>query len=726
MSTAWANAQVVNGGFEDVAADGVPAGWTVVSGFQAAAVTGEQPHSGQRSAQIVGDGSIRAWRQEIGTLPTRVYRATGWFRAKDVTFGKGDEKDCARFYFHIHYQGRPYADTSQVYADVPAGTYDWRRVAVRLVPQVQWPIEKIWVTVVGQFRSGTLDCDDIEIAPVDGGTGASILEWANGAKPVVLADMGKCTPAAALTTASRLKQWRVLPYEAGNIAGKMIWATEESQAPELTLPLTAQGWHAIYVGLADPAHVGCQALLRLSNDPAPVPRARAAGQLEEAFFKVADLTGQSLHLSRHPNGPGCGVAYVKLVPLTPAEVAAQQARWNDPARRRLVTTIDGFSFIYSRGCVTREDLQREVEVYRHTDFGTLILQPGGADFTNYPSQVGQMLGQGVEVFARAGDRRYAEAIRELAKRKINPTQVMIEGAHDVGMKVHIAVRPAAWEHSPPLDDFFSSRFYREHPQWRCVDRDGTPVSRLSYAVPEVRAHLVDVLREAIGFGADGACVLYVRGAPYVLFEKPFADLFKARHNADVQSVDENDPKVLALRAEIMTTFMREIRTMLDEEGRKRGTKLQLSAMVLANEADNLKYGLDLRQWVKAGLVDLVMPYLHAGGGTAKEYDVAFFKEACGPAKVPVKPVFIGWDTPDVSSVLRKAVSLYDQGADGLTFWDGNCGEDNTSRWCTLTRLGSADDARQMSEDGPPAPVWLRVHRLGEVIVDSRYHPNWGY
>ena len=47
MSTAWANAQVVNGGFEDVAADGVPAGWTVVSGFQAAAVTGEQPHSGQ-------------------------------------------------------------------------------------------------------------------------------------------------------------------------------------------------------------------------------------------------------------------------------------------------------------------------------------------------------------------------------------------------------------------------------------------------------------------------------------------------------------------------------------------------------------------------------------------------------------------------------------------------------------------------------------------------------
>ncbi|MCE5240277.1 family 10 glycosylhydrolase [bacterium] len=726
MTTVWAEAQIVNGGFEEVGDDGKPAGWIVVPPFQAAAVTDGRPHSGQRAMRLVGDGASHAWRHELPALPTRVYRATGWFRAQGVKLGQGDEKDFARFYFHIHYKDRPYTDASQVYMDLPVGTYDWRRLSVRLVPQVQWPIEKVWVTVVGQFRSGTLDCDDLEFAPVQGGTGASALEWAQGAQPLVLSDMSQCTPAAALTTTTRLKQWKLVPYEAGSLTGKMIWAPSESQAPELTLPLGVKGWHAVYVGLADPASVGCQALLRLTRDPAPTPRSRTMGAVEEAFFKAADLTGQSLHLSRHPLGPGCGVAYVKLVPLTPEEVQTLQSRRSDASRRTLVTTIDGFSFIYSRRCTTREDLRREVEVYRDTDFGTLILQPGGADMTNYPSRVGEMAGQTLEVFGRTGDRQYAEAIRELARQQINPTQVMIGGAHDAGLKVHIAIRPGAWEHSPPLDDFFTSRFYREHPQWRCVDRDGTPVSRMSYAVPEVRAHLVDVLREAVGFGADGACVLYVRGAPFVLYEKPFADLFQKRYNADVQTVDENDPRVLALRAEIMTGFMREIRTMLDGEGRKRGTRLALSAMVLANEADNLKFGLDLRQWVKDGLVDLVMPYLHAGGGAAKEYDMAFFREVCGAAKVPVKPTFIGWSTPDVPSVLRQAVALYDQGADGLTFWDGNSGDENTARWCTLTRLGNVEDARRMSEDAPPTPVWLRFHRLGEVIVDGKYSPNWGY
>ena len=78
------------------------------------------------------------------------------------------------------------------------------------------------------------------------------------------------------------------------------------------------------------------------------------------------------------------------------------------------------------------------------------------------------------------------------------------------------------------------------------------------------------------------------------------------------------------------------------------------------------------------------------------------------------------------SVLRQAVALYDQGADGLTFWDGNSGDSNAARWCTLTRLGNVEDARRMSEDGAPAPVWLRVHRLGEVIMDGKYSPNWGY
>ena len=164
---------------------------------------------------------------------------------------------------------------------------------------------------------------------------------------------------------------------------------------------------------------------------------------------------------------------------------------------------------------------------------------------NYPSKVGEMLGQDLTVFPRRGDRFYAEAIRELARQNINPTKVLIEGAHHAGLKVHVGIRPAAWVHTPPASDFFNSRFYQEHPEWRCVDRDGTPVVRMSLAVPEVRSHLLEVLREAVGFGADGACILYNRGVPLVLFEKPFCELFQQRHHADALTVPEDDPRILS-------------------------------------------------------------------------------------------------------------------------------------------------------------------------------------
>jgi hypothetical protein len=174
MATAWVGAQIANGGFEDVGADGKPAGWMTVPPFQAAALTEEQPHSGLRATRLVGDGKAHAWRQEVPGEATRIYRVSGWFRAQDVKLSpQQTDEDFARFYIHIHYKDRPYSDASHIYANLPVGSYDWKRVALRLVPHVQWPIEKLWVTVVGQFRSGTLDCDDIEIAPLEGGSGWS-------------------------------------------------------------------------------------------------------------------------------------------------------------------------------------------------------------------------------------------------------------------------------------------------------------------------------------------------------------------------------------------------------------------------------------------------------------------------------------------------------------------------------------------------------------------------
>jgi hypothetical protein len=720
-----------NPGFEQLDAASMPAGWKREGNRLAPAVTTDAPHGGSRAARLTGDGQNVAYRQEVAGLPTRCYMASGWFRTNKLAIEKTvNPKDYARFYFHILYKDRPSADTTHTYLDIPSGTYGWTRLSVRLMPQTQWPIEKIRVTIAAQFNGGTLDVDDVVLTPAPLHAGALALEWENGLRPVVLADMGCCTPRSVLSSKAEAGRWKLIDYEAGGLVGRMAWAFWDAKTPPLTLPLGVRGWHAVFVGLADPGHLGCRALVRLTGDPAYVPRSQSGGQIEEAFFKVADLTGQSLHIAQDSGGLGhaCGIAFVKLVPLTPGEVAHLQADRHRAAHRRLTATIDGFSYIYGRRPTSVETLLPEVETYRDTDFDSLVLQLGGADTVNYRSQVAEMAAQNLDVFPRPGDRFYAESLRELACKNINPTKVLIQGAQHAGLKVHVGIRPAAWVHSEPLSEFFTSRFYREHPEWRCVDRDGSPVARMSLAVPQVRSRLVEVLREAMGFGADGACILYNRGVPLVLFEKPFCELFQRRFHADPRQLSEDDARILQLRAELLTTFMRQIRTMLDDEARRRGTgkRLGLSAFVMADEADNVKYGIDLRTWAAQGLVEAVYPGTGIGGSSARQIDMQFFNAVCRAKGIRVRPVFIAWSTPDVGALVKRTLALYDAGADGMTIWDANSGADVTCRWSITSRLGHVDELREPVGSQPPAPVLVPIHKLGGMILDGRYRPNWGY
>ncbi len=716
-----------NGDFEQVGADGVPSEWKAF-GPRNWELSPEAAHGGQVGLRMRVCDRQQWLRQQRPGLPPRTCLVSGWFKANAVACGPAKEEHI-RLYVHLLYEGRPYSDGLQAYRDIPAGTYDWRRFAVRVVPNPAWKASELWVTVTGQFHAGELSVDDIAVSTPAGAGGASVLDWENGAKPIVVTDMSQCQPATALADHRAKGKWKVLDYESGPYTGKLISANYESGAPPVALPLPVKGWHAIYVGVLEG-----RARLKLASDPAYVGRVRSQGPLEEVFFKAAALDGDTLRIAQQTGGTGeeCAVAYVKLVPLTAEEVTRLQQDRRDSTTRRIASSIDGFSYIYSKGPVTVEELLEEVEEYRDSDIGTVYVCVGGAEMVNYASRYGTVCGvvdgRLIDVFPRAGDRIYSESVLAMMKANINPTRVHIEGAKKMGLKVHASIRPGAWEYSPNMEEFFASPFYRAHPEWRCVDRDGTPVSRMSLAVPEVRRHLIDVLREAVEFGADGANLIFVRGVPYVLWEKPFCDLFRETYHEDALQVPENDERITRLRVQVMTDFMREVRAMLDAEQARRGAgpRLDISAFVLANEADNMKYGIDVRGWVEADLLDELSPYRGAGGGTAKDYDLAFFKQVCEKRQIPWRPTVIAWSAPQIDDLMQLAVRYYDAGASGLTLWDGNSLANHTAKWAVVSRLGHVEELRRRAEEGAPAATSLRMQRVGGVAVGGRYSPNWGY
>ena len=572
--------------------------------------------------------------------------------------------------------------------------------------------------------------------------------WANAERSVYHADLSRCTPASALSGISRKKTWRVTPYETkAGMTGNLLWAFADADAPTVRLPLNVDGWHAIFVGLYETNHTRSRVWLKLDGDVAAVPREGMKPvdywAMQEVFFKVAKLTkDQAINIGQMRSGSdpnrSAGIAYVRLISLSAQEASDFQMQQADRSRRRLVGMCDGFSFIHELRPTTPGELLAEIEMYRDTDFGALLLHIGGVDQVAFPTAVGSQPWAGIDTFPDAGYRAYSEAVAELNRKGINPTKVLIEGAHAMGMKVHVGSRPALWSYYPPFTDFFESRFYREHPEWRTIDRDGTPVARMSWAVPEVRAHVIEVLREAVSFGADGAHLVFNRGFPMTCYEPAFCAMFESQHGVDPRTIDESDPRILELRVEIVTTFMREMRAMLDAEARRRGSvrRLELSLCVLSNEFDNLQYGLDLRRLASLGLFDELYPNVHTHdfGATKMTWDMAFFMEICRPRGIRVFPMF-SWGAvghPEYWSrevMLQKSEEFYAQGAAGLAFWDMSVTNSYDSAppelWTIASRLGHLEEIAPLKARGLPKAVFLPLKRVGETRLDTRFPPFWG-
>ena len=186
-----------------------------------------------------------------------------------------------------------------------------------------------------------------------------ILDYANEQSAVVISDMGRCLPADALVEKPKQHHWHLIPYEAEGLTGTILGASSMAQAPEVTLPLGVSGWHAVLVGLWNPhyAYDGAFTVkLKLTGDPCfqaisePEPPLEWPGKVEfkEVFFKYADLTGQDLVIAQQTKGrPRMGyVGYVKLVPLSPAEVEAIEKARAGSDTRVLYALNDGNGLFY--------------------------------------------------------------------------------------------------------------------------------------------------------------------------------------------------------------------------------------------------------------------------------------------------------------------------------------------------------------------------------------------
>ncbi|MDA0313305.1 MAG: family 10 glycosylhydrolase, partial [Gemmatimonadetes bacterium] len=175
---------------------------------------------------------------------------------------------------------------------------------------------------------------------------------------------------------------------------------------------------------------------------------------------------------------------------------------------------------------------------------------------------------------------------------ITPVEVYIDECHRRGMTFLAGFRIND-RHGHNADLF--EKLNQDHPDWilreykpssprTCDPRSHDVGCALDYSVEAVRDWVFSVMEDAASrFDIDGIELNYHR-LP-ACFPKGQAEASHA----------------------IMTGFVRRVRAMLDEAGRRKGRKLLLGARVLVSLAGCRKMGMDVPTWIEDRLVDYVAP-----------------------------------------------------------------------------------------------------------------------
>jgi len=535
----------------------------------------------------------------------------------------------------------------------------------------------------------------------------------DGRRTVMITDFSACQPQ------EHLDEWSLVEYETERFSGRLLHAPRCSAPRPLTLELNLKGWYAIYVWLMggdspipkyqtdyDSVYSGSDGpALKLSGDRFFFTRFRTLSHdlmfwpgLEACFWKYADLTDQKLII--RSQGSTVYLGAIQCVPLSPAEVEAIRRDRANPDHKRLIVKGDQYD---------PQDRDMFLELLRHTDVRAWIAGLGPND------------GQ----FAEEGAPRLKAFKRDM---------------QELGIEAYACDRPGAWS-SYTYSDSERAVLFQRHPEWHCLDRDGTHTHQASYAHPGVVECMLRRARAAAEAGVDGFGYFFCRDPGLVLFEPVAMKGFREKYGVDPCTLGDRDERLLEWRAGIITNYLRKVRRLLDEVAERRGTgRIKMVHVVLGSEAANRFYSFDLPTWVREGLVDILCPYPWADypdrwlAQGFVDVDVEYFTKLVKGSSCKVYPMWLTgterlytWTPAHVrpNEYFTKALKDYERGADGISTWDFMGLQlffrFMSDRWL---RLGHRERLAEWADHDFPLPPKLRFTRYDGRTPD-RYPAGTG-
>jgi hypothetical protein len=483
------------------------------------------------------------------------------------------------------------------------------------------------------------------------------------------------------TGGGEAKHWRWIEGTGGAVA---LAGDGDFEAPPLVIRPPVSGFHAVFVTFEDEGgliQVGREGLIRgvgLSNIA------------KEVLVEAADLTDDEIRVfpSRDPRSK---LVEIRLVPVTEASARGLAEKLANPVVP--LTSVNDWAEYFGQSWARLLPDQFTSVVCVQAEFGfRSVGWSVGRSWVEYPSELSH-----AQVFpcvpyetAKQSptypDITYDYGPRIVMMNEFDP----LEGAYRAGEGCATQVWPWLGMHRHYGETFyggmFSCPFYRAHPEWRQVSKDGRP-SGMSFYYPGVRSERVDILVEVAERGADGVLVGCDRQVPMLRYEPPMVEEFRELTGIDPLKIDVTDgppyEKWIRFRAEFFTETLRELRRRLDELGARQERRIPVGVRIPSVGLFlNLAQGLDVETWCREGLIDLidldpleeapgegsqdVRPYLALG----RQYGVPVLGGIGSSAFRDLRVFGLEtWSYSVITAGLKRARGLHRAGVDGISTWE---------------------------------------------------------
>lgn len=548
---------------------------------------------------------------------------------------------------------------------------------------------------------------------------------------LIKSDMSRCLPEKNLSRTFEKNRWHLVDFETvEGVKGFMASARPDQTCGELTLPLDAQGIYKIFLGIHETkshfrgrSSYG-QLEVKLTDDAGfrrVGPESETVDEdgttkfgdedpsidkvITEAYWKTADITGQSLTFRQMPypyNRPEhariANLSYVILVPLTEQEKRQwQEIQPREETRKLALIFCTGQYTGHTRGTynfhpTSRQWFKDEFEPYANTDIKILIFEALRGSSCVYKTKIGSL---GTE--DNIWQDNWVDPLAEFTKLAHDNDMKIFANMRFIGPQFPMNRSPIAWAPN-----------YWKHPEWTMLTKEGVPITNLSLAYPQVRNYWLSLLRETLAYGTDGIQLNLNRSEPYVFYEEPVVRSFQAKYGMDPRKLSVEDPRWIAHCAGYLTQFIREVRALLDEKpGRELG--ITISGRKNGRPVHYEENHCDVETWLREHLVNYIMTTPHLHPSLLKKW------RKIGGESVHLWPDLMP-RAQSAASYARLAKAYYEAGADGLCLWDGERRTARISEWAAVQRLGHIQHLERLTEDGPSYYKGVDLKYLGGFDV----------